>query len=140
MPRGKILRDTSMRSGLITVTGQQYPFAPENVWKSDVPPPATGMSVDVEFDAAGEIVGLRSIPDSQIAKEQAELALASARDKSGKLVAAAVARFDLPTLAAVDVLFLGWFSFSALSIQTPLGRLDYTFWQLLGVAELGQPA
>jgi hypothetical protein len=98
------------------------------------------MSVDVEFDAAGEIVGLRSIPDSQIAKEQAELALASARDKGGKLVAAAVARFDLPTLAAVDVLFLGWFNFSALSIQTPLGRLDYTFWQLLGVAELGQPA
>lgn len=138
MPRGKILRDTSMGSGLITVTGQQYPFALENVWKSDVPP-ATGMSVEVEFDAAGEILELRSIPDSQIAKEQAELALASARDKGGKLAAAAVARFGLPTLAAVGVLFLGWFSFSALSIQTPLGRLDYTFWQLLGLLNSSSP-
>ncbi len=138
MVRGTILRDTSAGSGLIVAAGQQYPFTLEGIWKSEVPP-AIGMSVDVELSGDGDVVGISSISDSQIAREQAELALAAARERTGKLGAGAVARFGLWTLIATVILLLGWFLLSAVAIQTPLGKLDFTFWQVLGLLNSSSP-
>jgi hypothetical protein len=138
MPRGTILRDTSLGSGLIAIAGQQYPFSLEGVWKSDVPP-AAGMRVDVELDEGGNVAGVATVPESQIVREQAELALASARANGGRLAAGALARFGVHNLAAAGILLLGWFMLAAISIQTPLGRLDYTFWQVLGFVNASNP-
>lgn len=138
MARGKILRDTTLGSGLIALGGEQYAFTLEGIWKSDVPP-TPGMSVDVELSSNGQVISISSVPESQIAREQAELALAAARKKGGKLASGAVERFGLPSLIAAGVLLLGWFVLSAASIQTPLGRLDFTFWQLLGLLNSNSP-
>lgn len=138
MARGKILRDTTLGAGLIAVGGEQYTFTLEGIWKSQVPP-SPGMNVDVEFGSNGEVIAISSVPESQIAREQAELVLAAARKTSGKLASGAVERFGMPSLIAAGILFLGWFVLSAASIQTPLGRLDFTFWQLLGLLNSSSP-
>jgi len=138
MARGKILRDTTLGPGLIAVSGKQYAFMLEKNWKSDVPP-ATGMSVDVELSADGELIAICSVPESQIAREQAEVVLQAARTGGGKLVSGAVQRFGMPTLITAGVLFVGWFVLSSVSIQSPLGRLDFTFWQLLALLNASSP-
>jgi hypothetical protein len=129
--RGKILRDTNAGPGLLVVDGQQYPFSLEGTWKSDVPP-AVGMPVDVEFDAAGQISSVRFVNESQIAKDHAEAMLAAARDKGAAVMSTAVAKFGAPAQVAVALLLIGWFFLSAITIKTPVGSMSYTFWQLLG--------
>ncbi|MEG9437768.1 hypothetical protein JAO29_16585 [Edaphobacter sp. HDX4] len=138
MVRGKILRDTTLGAGLIAVDGEQYAFTLEGIWKSQ-DPPTPGMSVDVELSSNGEVIAVSSVPESQIAREQAELVLAAARKKGGKFASGAVERFGMPSLIAAGVLFLGWFVLSAASIQTPLGSLNFTFWQLLGLLNSNSP-
>jgi hypothetical protein len=129
--RGKVLRDTSVGAGLLVVEGQQYPFRLEGTWKSEVPP-AAGMTVDVDFDVAGQVSSARVVTDSQLAKEQAQAALEVAKGKGAEVLSGAVARFGAPNLVAVGILIVGWFFLSAVSIQTPVGAAHYTFWQLLG--------
>jgi hypothetical protein len=129
--RGKILRDTSSGPGLLAVDGQHYQFSLEEVWRSDIPP-AAGMTVEVEFTADASIVGIKQVPESQIAKEQAEAVVKAAREKGGALASAAVAKFGLPLLVAAGLMIIGWFFLSAVSVQTLFGKLTFTFWQVLG--------
>lgn len=129
--RGKVLRSTDAGPGLLIVDGQQYAFQLEGMWKSEVSP-RSGMVVDVEFEQYGKIHAVYAIAESQVAREQAEAALTVARQKSSDLASSLVARFGLPSLAAAGLLVIGWVFLSAASIQTPLGRLDFTFWQMLG--------
>jgi len=63
--------------------------------------------------------------------------MAAARDKSKAVATAAVAKFGLPTLIATGLLIIGWFFLNSASIQTPLGNLNYTFWQVLGYVNAG---
>jgi len=72
--RGRILRDPLSGPGLLMVEGQQYPFSLEGIWRSEAPP-TTGMVVDVEFDASSQITAVSAVAESQLAKEQAEVAL-----------------------------------------------------------------
>jgi len=65
--RGKILRDTKTGPGLLMLEGQQFPFSVSGVWRSEQPP-APGMSVEVEFGSAGEILAIRPISEIQVAK------------------------------------------------------------------------
>jgi hypothetical protein len=134
--RGKILRDTNSGPGLVNVDGQQHQFTLEGTWKSAVPP-KPDMAVDVEFAADGSVSSITAVPESQIAKEQAELVMAAARDKSKAVATAAIAKFGLPTLVATGLLIIGWFFLTAASIQSPLGNLNYTFWQVLGYVNAG---
>lgn len=130
--RGKVLRDPHAGPGLLMVEGQQYSFSLEGVWKSETPP-KPGLVVDVQFDAAGAISSITVVPESQLAKEQAEAALAIAREKGGKILGEVVAKTGMANLIAGLLLVIGWFFLSAVSIQIPfLGKLDYTFWQALG--------
>ena len=94
-------------------------------------------SVPVRRDTIRAMVSATAVPESQLAKEQAEIALAAARQKGAQLATAAVARFGAPTLAAGAALILGWFFLSTVSITTPLGGLQFTFWQLLGMLNSG---
>ena len=128
--RGKVLRDVG--PGLLIVEGQQYPFTLEGIWKSDVPP-KPGMVVDVEFEREGKIIAIYAVPESQLAKEQAEAAMAVAREKGAALASGMVARFGMPSLVAVGLLIIGWFFLSTVIVQLPfLGKLEFTFWQVLG--------
>ncbi len=129
--RGKILRDTSAGNGLIVVDGQQYPFMLEGTWRSEVPP-AVGMTVDAEFNDAGQIVSLRVVQDSQLTKEQAQAALMAAKGKGAEMFSGIVARVGAVNLIALLVLLIGWLFLSAVSIQSPMGNMSFTFWQLLG--------
>ena len=137
--RGKILRDTNAGPGLVNVDGQQHQFTLEGVWKSAVPP-KPDMAVDVDFAADGTVSSMTAVPESQIAKEQAELVMAAAKEKSKAVATAAVAKFGLPTLVAAGLLIIGWFFLTTASIQTPLGNLNYTFWQVLGYVNSGGAA
>jgi hypothetical protein len=134
--RGKILRDTDAGTGLVVVEGQQHQFILEEVWKSAVAP-KPAMAVDVDFAADGTISSIIAVSDSQIAKEQAELVMAAARAKSKVIATAAIAKFGLPTLVATGLLIIGWFFLTTASIQTPLGNLNYSFWQVLGYVNAG---
>jgi hypothetical protein len=129
--RGRVLRDTNSGQGLLMVEGQQYPFTLEGVWKSEAPP-ATGMVVEVEFDSNSRIVAVHAVNESQIAKEQAEVALNAAKEKGAALASGMVAKFGAPSLVAGGLLIVGWFFLSTVSIKSPLGSLDFTFWQILG--------
>jgi hypothetical protein len=129
--RGKVLRDTSSGPGLLMAEGQQYSFSLEGVWKSEAPP-RPGLVVDVELGNDGTVQSVTAVPESQIAKEQAEQALAAARAKGSALASSAVARFGMPTLVATGLLIIGWFFLSTISINAGfLGKMDFTFWRVL---------
>jgi hypothetical protein len=129
--RGKVLRSADSGPGLLMVDGQQYVFSLEGMWKSEVPP-RLGMVVEVEFEQYGKIHAIYAIAESQVAREQTEAALTVAKEKGSALVSSLVARFGLHTLVATGLLIIGWVFLAAASIQTPLGKLDFTFWQMLG--------
>jgi hypothetical protein len=130
--RGKVLRDPYAGPGLLMVEGQQHSFGLEVVWKSDVPA-KPGLAVDVDFDPEGRITGITAVPDSQLAKEQAELALRTARNKGGALLSQIAAQVGMANLVAGAMLVISWLWLTAASLQLPFGKIEFTFWQLLGV-------
>lgn len=136
--RGKILRDTNAGPGLLSSAGNQHPFTLESHWKSDQPP-RVGMVVDVNLDAAGNLAAVVPVTDAQLAREQAEQAMQSAKAKGGALAAGLTARFGAPTLGALAALLTGWFFLNTVSIQL---SADYgvglSFWKILAV--LNSPA
>jgi hypothetical protein len=129
--RGKVLRDTSAGHGLLAIDGNQHQFSLEGIWKSS-DPPRPGMQVLVEFAPDLAILSVIPIPKSQIAKEQAEAVMKAAREKAGVVVSAAVERFGWPLLIATGLLIIGWFFLNAMSVQTLFGKVNYSFWQVLG--------
>ena len=85
--RGKILRDPGTAPGgppgLLIVGERQYAFALEGVWRSESPP-APGLAVYVELLDDGRVGAITAVPESQLAREQAEQALALARAKGAR--------------------------------------------------------
>jgi hypothetical protein len=136
--RGKILRDPQTGPGLLMVEGRQYQFSLDGVWKSEAPP-RPGMVVDVDFDAKAGITGLTAIPDAQVAKEQADKAMAAAKEQGGALLGKIVAKFGVPALAAGGLLLVSWFFLTAVSIEMG-GKVSFTFWRVLGLLNINNPA
>ncbi|MBZ5550256.1 MAG: hypothetical protein LAO22_20245 [Acidobacteriia bacterium] len=137
--RGKVLRDPHAGPGLLIVEGRQYPFIMEGVWGSEVPP-KPGLAVEVEFDSLDKIIGITALPESQIAKEQAEIALAAAKKRGAALAASLAAKFGLPRLVAAGLLIFSWSFLTAASLELPfLGKLEFTLWQALGYLNSGNP-
>lgn len=131
--RGKILRDTNTGPGLLSSNGTQHPFTLENHWKSDLPP-KVGMVVDVGLDDAGGVATVTAVAESQLAREQAELAMQAAKAKGGELAAGLTARFGLPTLVALALLAIGWFFINTVSIQVSSSYgIGLSFWKVLGM-------
>jgi hypothetical protein len=131
--RGKVLRDPHAGPGLLIVEGQQYPFVLEQIWQSELPP-KPGLAVNVDFDLRGKIQAITAVPLSQLAHEQADIARTAAKTKSAALGSGMVAKFGLSRLIAASILILGWLFLTSVSVQLPfLGRIDFTFWQTLGL-------
>lgn len=130
--RGKVLRDPIAGPGLLMVEGQQHSFSLEGVWKSEIAP-KPGLVVDVEFDAAAKIAAITAVPDSQLAKEQAEAAMAVAKEKGAALASGLIANFGAPNLVAIGLLIVGWFFLATITVDAAMfGKLEFTFWQVLG--------
>jgi len=130
--RGRVLRDTNAGPGLLIVDGQQYPFTLEGVWRSTDLPKA-GMAVDVDFDAQGAIQSIVAVSDSQMAKEQANVALNAAKERGAAVASNLIAKIGVPDLVALGLLVIGWFFLTAVSIDLPIGgKLTFTFYQVLG--------
>ena len=95
--RGRVLRDTNVGPGLLSVDGKQYSFTLEDTWRSELPP-RPGMIVDVVFNSEGAPEAVRVVPEGQVAKEQAEAkakeAERKAKDKPDDQAKAAAADFD----------------------------------------------
>jgi hypothetical protein len=135
--RGKILRDPHAGPGLLIVEGRQHQFFLEGVWKSDVPA-KPGLAVDLEFDGEGTLKAITAVPEFQLAKEQAEIALAAAKKRGAALASSMVARFGMPQLIATGVLIFSWSFLTTASAHLPfLGELEFTFWQVLGYLSSG---
>ena len=133
--RGRIVRDPTAGAGLVMVQGRQHTFCLEGVWRSDALP-RPGVVVDVEFDDAGKVTGMRAVPEGRLAKEQAEAAIALATAKS----AGAMARLGVPQLAALTLLVIGWFWLAAIDVDgSQLGQAQLTFWHALGALAAGEP-
>jgi hypothetical protein len=132
--RGKVLRDPNSGPGLLIVEGQQYPFALEGVWKSEVAP-KPGQVVEVTFDTTmGQIAGITAVPDNVLAKEQADIALRAAKEKGGQIFAQVVAKVGMANLVAGLVLVASWFWLNAVVVVVPFGgKMEVTFWQILGL-------
>lgn len=125
--RGRILRDTNAGPGLLTVEGKQYTFALEKMWLSEVPPKA-GMLVDVTFNTANAVDSVQSVPENQIAREQAGQAVR----QGGAIARRIKAKFGLPTIVAFGILLLGWFFLSSVVVGRGTIGIEITFWRLLG--------
>jgi hypothetical protein len=135
--RGTILRDTNAGPGLLVVDGTQYPFLLEGSWRGTVPP-KVGMVVDVSFATGGEVATVTPVDESQIAREQAEQAMAAIKEKGGAMAGAMVARFGGRDLVALGALVLGWFILKVGSFEGGLlGNISFTFWQVLGFINSG---
>lgn len=129
--RGKVLRDPFSGPGLLIAEGRQFQYMLNTIWKSGIPP-TPGLVVDIEFDVQGKIAAITAIPDSQLAKEQAEVTIGGDRRRTSPRLIARLTRSGPIQFIAAALLILSWFSLTAISVEAPLtGTLELTFWQLL---------
>jgi len=90
--------------------------------------------MEVELGQDGTVSSLAAVPESQLAREQAERALNAAREKSCALAVSVVTKFGMPILVAMGALVLGWFVLNSLTYDAgAMGKLDFTFWRILGL-------
>lgn len=130
--RGKVLRDTNAGPGLLSVEGQQYPFNLEGLWRSDTAP-KPNMVVEVEFGEGNSILSIQSVPESQLAKEQAEVVLSAAKEKGLQFASGLAAKFGVATIVAMALLVVGWFFLNTVSVTIVGFKAGMTFWQILSV-------
>jgi len=135
--RGRVLRDPHMGPGLLMVEGKQYPFLMEGLWRSEVPA-KPGLVVNVDFDTQGNLNGITAVPQAQLDAEKA----ASVRTRP-MVTSALFEGFEMGSrsftrLAATGLLLASWLFLSAVSVHLPFfGKLDLTFWQILGYLNAG---
>ncbi|PYX55674.1 MAG: hypothetical protein DMG73_16915 [Acidobacteria bacterium] len=95
--RGKVLRDPRTGPGLLMIEGRQYWFCLEGVWKSQMPP-TPGLAVDVKLDHARQIIAITAVSESQLAEEQAERSVGTAKAAGVKILRKIADKCGLPNL------------------------------------------
>lgn len=95
--RGKILRDPRIWTGLLMIEGRQFRFSLESTWKSGVPP-VPGLTVDVKFDHAGQILAITALCESQLAQEQAEQSVNASKIAGVKILRKIAAKCGMSNL------------------------------------------
>ncbi len=130
--RGRVLRDTNVGPGLLTVHGKQYAFTLEDMWKSELPP-RPGMIVDVTFNTEGAPQAVCTVPDGQVAKEQAEQALVDARRRGGAIASGVKSRFGIPFVVAELLLLVSFFILPNVTVGNAYARRGLTGWEVTGL-------
>ncbi len=95
--RGKVLRDPRTGPGLLMIEGRQYWFCLEDLWKSQVPP-KPGLAVDVKLDHDQQILAITAVSESQLAEEQAERSVGTAKVAGVKILRKIAGKCGLPNL------------------------------------------
>ena len=130
--RGRILRDTNVGPGMLTVDGTQYSFTLEGMWRSDIPP-RTGMMVEVNFNSAGAPEAVYAVSEGQIAKEQAQKALASALHHGETMKGGILKRFGIGNAVAMILLLVSFFFLPNLRVGSAFGGLALSGWEGTGL-------
>lgn len=131
--RGKVLRDTSNGSGIISSDGKQFEFSLEKNWRSDSAP-TVGMVVEFDLNEDGSIRSVVAVNKSQLVREQADVALKLVKEKGSALFREASTRLGTSVLIAWVVLAVSWFYLNAINISISASvSVGITFWELLGL-------
>jgi hypothetical protein len=134
--RGKVLRDTNVGPGLMTVEGKQYSLRLEGMWQSEIPP-RPGMTVEVKFDSEGVPFEVFAVSESQIAKEQAQRALDGALRHGGafgeSLKSGSTGRIHIPVFVAEGILLLGFFALPNLRVGNGFISHSFNGWDAIGL-------
>ncbi len=144
-PRGTVIKVPDATPGILVVSGKQYLFTLESVWKSAMAP-SPNQPVAIELDSAGGLSAITVIDPQQVAKERlgelGTVAQARGRELIEQLrpvLAAMTARMGAVTLGAAVLVWIA-------SYWLPAGGLaggesawgSYSFRTLLGT-DLGDP-
>ena len=138
--RGTIIKVPDSTPGLVIVNGAQKSFTLEGVWRSPVAP-AANMSVDVELNDAGGVVGIGAVDQQQLTKEKfdklGDFAQQHGKDaaeiaKQG--VGALATRMGMSALVATVVLWVAWFFLPAVNLDFFLLNRSFTFWEYLAMS------
>ena len=137
--RGTIIKVPDAGPGLLFVNGRQTPFSLEGRWKSATAP-VPNMTVELDYDTAGAIVGITAVDSQQLAKERLEqlggLAQQHGRqaaDLARQGVGALAARMGTITLTAVVAIWIAWFFLPAVTVSFFVISKSLTFWELLAL-------
>lgn len=130
--RGRVLRDTNVGPGLMTVGGKQYSFTLEDMWVSEVPP-RPGIVVDVTFSGEGAPTSVKAVPDNQLAKEQAQQALAGARRHSAALTSGLRSRFGVAAILAEALLLIAFFVLPNMRVGNGFTSRLLNGWDAIGL-------
>lgn len=130
--RGRVLRDTNVGPGIVTVEAKQYTFTLEAMWLSEVPP-RPGMVVDASFDDAGALSTVSVVPDSQIAREQAQQTWAGARRHGATLTGRLRSHFRLSVILGEALLLSSFFLLPNLRIGAGISDRSLNGWDAIGL-------
>jgi hypothetical protein len=79
------------------IEGRQYWFCLEGVWKSQIPP-TPGLAVDVKLDHARQNHCHNCVSESQLAEEQAERSVGTAKAVGVKILRKIADKCGMPNL------------------------------------------
>ena len=131
--RGRILRDTSTGSGLVSSDGRQYQFQLEGMWKSDISP-QQNMVVEFSLDENKNIVSITAVNETELAKEQAQKTVLALKSKGLSTISDVTSTLGRPVLITTILLFISWFFLNTVSLNIYNNKVGVSFWDLLGMA------
>ena len=130
--RGRVLRDTNIGPGLVTVEGRQYSFTLEDMWVSEVPP-RLGMVVAVTFDGDGAPGSLQAVPEEEIAREQAQRARTDALKQGAPVPVDPGFRLGQLAVLAETLLLISFFLLPNLRIGNRVTSQLLNGWDAIGL-------
>lgn len=138
--RGRILRDTNIGMGLLSLGGRQVPFSLEANWRGDIAP-VVQMTVDVVLDEAGNPVTVAPVSDKDVAQEKLK---ALSGDLSRKfqdqmpLAKTYAHAIGTPVLIAIGVLLISWIWLPMATVRIRAGlSQSATMFDVLGLVNMG---
>ena len=141
--RGTVIKVPDASPGLLIVNGEQKWFGLEGVWRSPVAP-AVNMTVDVELNESGSVLGITAVDAQQLTKEKLDRlgglvgGIAQQQGKEAAEIAkqgvgALAARMGTSALVATVVLWVAWFFLPAVKLEFFLLNRTFTFWEYLAM-------
>ncbi len=141
--RGRVLRDTNIGPGLLTVEGTQYAFLLEGMWRSEVPP-RTGMAVDVRFNDEGVLAEVYAVSEGHAVllaepgittaekKGQGKTAIEDTSINVALIVEGPRPRSLFPLIVAELTMLLSFFALPSLRFESVYSGQGLSGWDTVG--------